>query len=156
MNSRSRGSPRVGPYCSATALLSRTTRSAMMAMRSAGNVSGFGAPPANVMMSGSLMSFANARIADGRMFAASAEKNESKGAKLFQQSCAACHPGGGNIIKPAMTLHKKDLDAHGVKTAKDIVGKMRNPGPGMTRFDTKTVSDEDAMEIAQYVVKTFK
>lgn len=85
-----------------------------------------------------------------------AEKNESKGAKLFQQSCAACHPGGGNIIKPAMTLHKKDLDAHGVKTAKDIVGKMRNPGPGMTRFDTKTVSDEDAMEIAQYVVKTFK
>jgi cytochrome c6 len=85
-----------------------------------------------------------------------AEKKEPAGEKLFQQHCAACHPGGGNIIKPAMTLHKKDLDAHGVKTAKDIVGKMRNPGPGMTRFDAKTVSDKDAQEIAEYILKTFK
>ncbi len=85
-----------------------------------------------------------------------AEKNESGGAKLFQQNCSACHLNGGNIINPAFTLHKKDRDAHGVKTAKDIVGKMRNPGPGMTRFDTKTVSDKDAMEIAEYVIKTFK
>jgi len=52
------------------------------------------------------------------------------GAKLFQQHCAACHPDGGNIIKPALTLRKKDMDARGVKTAEDIVGKMRNPGPG--------------------------
>jgi len=85
-----------------------------------------------------------------------AEKKESAGAKLFQQHCAACHPNGGNIIKPAMTLHKKDMDANGVKTAQDIVGKMRNPGPGMTRFDAKTISDKDAKEIAQYVLNTFK
>lgn len=85
-----------------------------------------------------------------------AEKKESAGAKLFQKNCAACHPGGGNIIKPALTLHKKDMDAHGVKTAKDIVGKMRNPGPGMTRFDVKTVSDKDAYAIAEYILQTFK
>jgi len=85
-----------------------------------------------------------------------AEKKDSNGAKLFQQKCAACHPDGGNIIKPTMTLHKKDMDAHGVKTADDIVGKMRNPGPGMTRFDTKTISDKDAKEIAQYILKAFK
>jgi cytochrome c6 len=85
-----------------------------------------------------------------------AEKKESAGAKLFQQHCAACHPDGGNIIKPALTLHKKDMDAHGVKTAKDIVGKMRTPGPGMTRFDTKTVSDKDAQEIAQYILQAYK
>ena len=85
-----------------------------------------------------------------------AEKKDSNGAKLFQQKCAACHPDGGNIIKPAMTLHKKDMDAHGVKTVNDIVGKMRNPGPGMTRFDAKTVSDKDAKEIAQYVLNAFK
>ncbi|MBE0605456.1 MAG: c-type cytochrome [Deltaproteobacteria bacterium] len=85
-----------------------------------------------------------------------AEKKEPAGAKLFQQHCAACHPNGGNIIKPAMTLHKKDMDANGVKTVNDIVGKMRNPGPGMTRFDAKTVSDKDANEIAQYVLNTFK
>jgi len=85
-----------------------------------------------------------------------AEKKESKGANLFQQHCAACHPAGGNIIKAAFTLHKKDLDAHGVKTAMDIVGKMRNPGPGMTRFDAKTISDKDGKEIAEYILKTFK
>jgi cytochrome c6 len=85
-----------------------------------------------------------------------AEKKDSNGAKLFQQYCAACHPNGGNIIKPGLTLHKKDMDANGVKTAQDIVGKMRNPGPGMSRFDAKTISDKDAKEIAQYVLNTFK
>ena len=55
-----------------------------------------------------------------------------------------------------MTLHKKDMDAHGVKTADDIVGKMRNPGPGMTRFDAKMISDKDAKAIAQYVLTAFK
>ena len=85
-----------------------------------------------------------------------AEKMESNGAKLFQKHCAACHPAGGNIIKAAFTLHKKDMDAHGVKTADGIVGKMRNPGPGMTRFDAKTISDKDAKEIAEYIQKTFK
>ena len=85
-----------------------------------------------------------------------AVKTESKGAALFQQHCAACHPDGGNIIKPALTLHKKDMDAHGVKTADAIVGKMRNPGPGMTRFDAKTISDKDAKEIAEYIRTTFK
>lgn len=85
-----------------------------------------------------------------------AEKKESTGAKLFQQYCAACHPNGGNIIKPALTLHKKDMEAHGVKTAKDIVAKMRNPGPGMTRFDVKTVSDKDANEIAKYILQAYR
>jgi hypothetical protein len=43
-------------------------------MRSAGKVSGFGEPPANEITFGSLIILANARIADGRKFAASAEK----------------------------------------------------------------------------------
>lgn len=85
-----------------------------------------------------------------------AENKESHGAKLFERHCASCHPNGGNIINPAYTLHKKDRDAHGVKTVKDIVGKMRKPGPGMTVFDAKTLPDKDAGEIAEYIVKTFK
>ncbi len=85
-----------------------------------------------------------------------AEKKQSAGEKLFEQHCAPCHPKGGNIINPAFTLHKKDRDAHGVKTAKEIVGKMRKPGPGMTAFDAKTIPDKDAMKIADYILKTFK
>jgi cytochrome c6 len=78
------------------------------------------------------------------------------GKQLFEQNCSPCHPNGGNIINPAYTLHKKDREAHGVITAKDIMGKMRNPGPGMTKFDEKMISDKDAKKIAEYVMKTFK
>jgi cytochrome c6 len=78
------------------------------------------------------------------------------GEELFEKNCAPCHVNGGNIVNPAFTLHAKDREAHGVKTAKDIIGKMRNPGPGMTKFDKKTISDKDAMKIAEYVMKTFK
>ncbi len=85
-----------------------------------------------------------------------AQAKESGGAKLFEKYCAACHPKGGNIINPAFPLHKKNREAHGVRTAKDIVAKMRKPGPGMTAFDAKTVPDKDAEEIAEYVIKTFK
>jgi cytochrome c6 len=36
------------------------------------------------------------------------------------------------------------------------VAKMRNPGPAMTMFDEKTLSDKEANAIAQYILKTFK
>ena len=77
-----------------------------------------------------------------------------RGAALFKQHCFTCHPDGGNVINPQKTLHKKDREANGVKTAADIVGKMRNPGPGMTKFDEQTIPDADAREIAEYVLKT--
>ena len=85
-----------------------------------------------------------------------AEQKDAPGAKLFAQHCSACHPNGGNIINPAYTLHAKALKAHGVKSVKDIVGKMRKPGPGMTRFDAKTLPDKEAREIAEYILTTFK
>ncbi|HUJ18157.1 MAG TPA: c-type cytochrome [Nitrospirota bacterium] len=77
------------------------------------------------------------------------------GETLFKQNCAVCHVDGGNIINPQKTLHKKDREANNVKTAEDIIKKMRNPGPGMTQFDTKTISDKNAHEIAEYILKTF-
>ena len=77
------------------------------------------------------------------------------GKTLFDAHCAACHKDGGNMIKPNKTLKKSDREANGVKSAKDMVKLMRKPGPGMTTFDTKTVSDKDAKAIADYVMKTF-
>ena len=85
-----------------------------------------------------------------------AVKSESNGAKLFQQHCAVCRPDGRLPYNPALSLHEQDQDTPRVETEKDIIGKFRNPGPGMTRFDTKTVSDDDAKEIASYILKTFK
>jgi cytochrome c6 len=78
------------------------------------------------------------------------------GETLFKQHCAACHPNGGNIVNPQKTLNRKDLDANKIKTADDIVRLMRNPGPGMSKFDAKLIPDKDAHLIAQYILYTFK
>lgn len=78
------------------------------------------------------------------------------GKKEFEEHCAVCHPNGGNTINAQKPLHRKSLGANGVKRAKDIIAKMRNPGPGMTRFDEKAISNKEAQAIAEYVMKTFK
>jgi cytochrome c6 len=78
------------------------------------------------------------------------------GEQAFQKNCAVCHKDGGNIVNPAKTLIKKDLEKNGVTKPSDIIAKMRNPGPGMTKFDEKTVPDKTARVIADYVWKAFK
>jgi cytochrome c6 len=88
------------------------------------------------------------------MFTASAWS--ATGEELFTKNCAACHPNGGNSINPKRTLHKKDMAQEGIKNWQGIVKFMRQPGPGMTKFDSKTISDKDAKAIAEYILKTFK
>lgn len=80
----------------------------------------------------------------------------ASGEALFKQHCTVCHPEGGNIIKPTHSLHKNHLEQQGIKNWEGIVRYMRTPGPGMTAFDAKTISDKDARAIAEYVLKTFK
>jgi cytochrome c6 len=80
---------------------------------------------------------------------------EQAGGALFKQHCALCHANGGNIVNAQKTLHKKDREANGIKSATDIITTMRKPGPGMTKFDEKTVSNKEAHEIAEYILKTF-
>lgn len=79
----------------------------------------------------------------------------ASGKDLFQKNCAGCHVNGGNIVNPKFTLHKKDREAHGVRTAADIMNKMRHPGPGMPTFSKEQVPDKDAKKIAEYILKTF-
>lgn len=78
------------------------------------------------------------------------------GKKEFEKHCAVCHPNGGNTINAKKPLNSKSLKANGVKSAKDIIALMRNPGPGMTKFDLKTISNPEAKAIAEYILKTFK
>ncbi|UFS69963.1 c-type cytochrome [Geomonas sp. RF6] len=95
------------------------------------------------------------------LFATSAFCDTKKGEKVdgkaeFEKHCAACHPNGGNVSNPQKTLSKAVMAKNGVKSQKDIIAKMRNPGPGMTKFDAKTVPDKEAKAIADYILKTFK
>jgi len=76
----------------------------------------------------------------------------ANGEELFMQRCNVCHPNGGNIINAKKTLRKGERE---VNTVEEIVGKMRNPGPGMSKFDNNILPDSDAKTIAEYVLKTF-
>jgi cytochrome c6 len=81
------------------------------------------------------------------------EATEKTGEQLFKEHCSMCHPEGGNIINPKKTLLKKDLEINKIKTAEDVVKIVRKPGPGMTTFDVKSLSDKDARMIADYIFK---
>ncbi len=80
----------------------------------------------------------------------------ASGEDLFKKHCSACHPDGGNVVNPKKTLSKKALAKSGIKTPQAIVKVMRNPEPGMAKFDKGTVPDKEAKAIAEYVLKTFK
>jgi cytochrome c6 len=82
--------------------------------------------------------------------------NPQDGEVEFKEKCAACHANGGNLINSAKTLSKADREKNGIKTAKDIVKIMRNPGQGMTTFDESTLPEKEAGKIAEYIIKTFK
>jgi cytochrome c6 len=82
-------------------------------------------------------------------------EEEISGAELFKDNCAPCHPDGGNVYNPQKTLLKKDLEANNIKKRSDIINKMRNPGPGMMKFDEDTIPYKDAKKIAEYILKTF-
>ena len=82
------------------------------------------------------------------------EKQKS-GEALFNEYCAICHPNGGNIVSPEHPLHKEHLKTTKITTPEDIVHVMRNPGPGMTKFDEQTIPDRDALKIGEYILNTF-
>ena len=88
--------------------------------------------------------------------ALAAGKGKVDGKKAFEEHCAMCHADGGNNVNPDKTLKKADREKNGIKKWQDIVAKMRNPGPGMTKFEKKDVSDKEARAIAEYILKTFK
>ena len=80
---------------------------------------------------------------------------EMTGESLFKQFCAPCHPDGGNVINPNKTLHAAVLAQYGITKAEDMIRVMRNPGPGMRRFEQATISDKDAGLIWEYLATTF-
>ena len=84
------------------------------------------------------------------------EAQENIGETLFNEHCVVCHPGGGNIINSKKTLHSSDLAANNVAKPEDIIAIMRNPEPGMSKFDNEKIPDNFALKLADYILKTFK
>jgi len=90
------------------------------------------------------------------LFRAAAAEHASPGEELFKKHCQVCHPDGGNIVNKEKPLKLNALKANGIRTSRDIVKQMRNPGPGMTKFDEREMPDADAEAVAKYILKTFK
>jgi len=99
-----------------------------------------------VMMGGAVLTALSAYCSEGTLL---------KGKAAFQQNCIACHADGGNEVNPEKTFSRADLQRNNIRTPEHIVRIMRNPGPGMLTFDATTLSDEDALAVAEYILATF-
>ena len=96
------------------------------------------------------------RTANAPQATTGVEERLKAGEALFKQNCSPCHPDGGNTSDPERTLHGSALRAHHITTPEDIVRIMRHPISRMIRFDETTISEKDAMTIAEYILATFK
>jgi len=85
-----------------------------------------------------------------------AAQSGSMGEKLFNEHCKKCHRNGGNIINPEKTLYKDALEANNIRTPEDIIRIMRSPGKGMPKYDENKIPDEEARQLGEYILGTFK
>ncbi len=78
----------------------------------------------------------------------------SPGAKIFQNNCAACHIGGGNILISTKTLHKealsKYLNNYNTDSIQAIIHQVENGKNAMPAFKKK-LSEQEILEVAAYV-----
>ena len=81
----------------------------------------------------------------------------------FENTCAGCHAGGGNIVRRDATLQKEDLIKYGIGTPEalyDIIysGKGSMPGYGQDCTPKgkctfgKRLSDDEVKDLVQYVL----
>ena len=77
----------------------------------------------------------------------------AEGKKLFEkQTCAGCHPAGGNLLLPDKDLKGPEFSAK-FKDDKTIVAIVRNgvPNSAMPSFDKSHLSDQDLGKIIKYI-----
>jgi cytochrome c6 len=80
--------------------------------------------------------------------AQAAETSLESGSTIFQAECAACHQGGGNIIRRGKNLKLKTLERHHVETVEAIQtlvtqgkGNMSAYGDRLTAAEITAVSE---------------
>ncbi len=93
------------------------------------------------------------REAEGSAPASSQEASVAK--DLFEKHCAACHPNGGNIMNSEKTLATESLAESGIKTPRDIVQVLRNPGEGMPKYDEQKIPEDQALKLGEYILETY-
>jgi mono/diheme cytochrome c family protein len=80
------------------------------------------------------------------------------GANLFNQTCSACHPNGGNSIKQNLPL----ITAPQLVNFETFLSYIRSPKARdgsqtlMPSFSPEKLSDQQAREVYQYIVKVLE
>ncbi|MEB3264575.1 MAG: c-type cytochrome [Synechococcus sp.] len=72
------------------------------------------------------------------------------GAVLFEQHCAGCHWGGGNIIRRGKTLKLAALQRNGIAEPAAVAAIIRN-GVGQMGSYANALGDEGIDPVAAYV-----
>lgn len=75
----------------------------------------------------------------------------SKGAALFSANCASCHMGGRNVVNPAKTLQKADLEKYGMYDLEKIKNQIAMGKAAMPAFGQK-FTPEQIEDVATYVL----
>lgn len=78
----------------------------------------------------------------------------SNGNKIFNDNCAACHLGGGNILIAEKTLHKEALSEYLENYSTDgisaIISQIKNGKNAMPAYKSK-LSEQEILEVSAYV-----
>jgi cytochrome c6 len=72
------------------------------------------------------------------------------GAKIFTANCAACHMGGKNVVNPAKTLQKGDLEKYDMYDLDQIISQVTKGKAAMPAFNK--LSAQDIEDVATYVL----
>jgi cytochrome c6 len=76
----------------------------------------------------------------------------TNGAKIFNDNCASCHLGGGNIIIANKTLKKPALLKYNMKSLDAIVYQVQHGKNAMPAFKGR-LSDSEIVDVAAYVLE---
>jgi len=73
------------------------------------------------------------------------------GAKVFSANCAQCHLGGKNLVNPAKTLSKADLQKYGKDSIEAIVIQVTKGNGAMPAFGGR-LKPQQIEDVATYVL----
>lgn len=78
--------------------------------------------------------------------------NSQNGAKVFNQQCAGCHAGGGNIVRWGKTLKKNALNRNGYDTI-EAISYLVTQGKGNMPAYKERLTPKEIQDVSEYVMK---
>ena len=86
------------------------------------------------------------------LFAVCAYTQDDAAKSLYKQKCGSCHPKGGNTMKSDKPLKS----AVSLKSLGSFIAYVRKPYKPMPAFPEFRLSDKQAKEIYDYILKENK